>query len=207
MVTLTNTTGTTKNTKTTSRKGGATKTAGKSAAAKAPTKVNGKTPAAAARGGRSPAGSKSRGASAKSSQRGGRKPQQQQQSAAPQRQGEGTMSPQASSAPMFGGTRQVLIEEVAMTNRGGRKQGPEPYPFGDLTPSRIDRGAGGAILGPSFFIPDSENPKKIIAAGRKRHKGAGKIFLTRQMEGPSIDDPNIKVSGTRVWLAPPNYGK
>jgi hypothetical protein len=80
------------------------------------------------------------------------------------------MSPQP--APMFGGTRQVLIEEVAMTNRGGRKQGPEPFPFGDLTPSRMD---GGAILGPSFFVPESENPKRIIAAGRKRHKHVGKV--------------------------------
>jgi hypothetical protein len=193
MVTQTQTIGTKKNTKNTSRKGGATKTAGKSAAAKAPTKANGKTTGVVARGGRSPAGSKSQGASGKSSQ----------QQAAPQRQGEGTMSPSA-GAPMFGGTRQVLIEEVVMSNRGGRKQGPEPYPFGDLTPSRVQ---GGAILGPSFFIPDSENPKKIIAAGRKRHKGAGKIFLTRQMEGPSIEDPNTQVSGTRVWLAPANYGK
>jgi hypothetical protein len=108
----------------------------------------------------------------------------------------------AQPAPMFGGTKQVAIEEVAMSNRGGRKQGPEQFPFGDLTPSRIE---AGTIVGPSFFVANTENPKKVIAAGRKRHKPEGKVFLTRQMEGPSPTNKDEQVSGVRVWLAPPGH--
>lgn len=107
-----------------------------------------------------------------------------------------------SQAPMFGGTKQVLIETVAMSGRGGRKQGPELYPFGDLPPSEMD---GAVITGPSFFIPETAEPKKVIASGRKRHKGSGKVFLTRQTQGPSEQDPNKLVPGVRVWLAPAGY--
>lgn len=180
----------------------------KAAAAKTPTarRSAGTTNTATkrSRAGRSAAGKRSQASAGKASagkrsQAGGK---QHQDTGLRQRQGDSTMSP---ATPMFGGTKQVMIEEAAMTSRGGRPPGPEPYPFGDLTPSRVEK--GGVITGPSFFVPNSENPKKVIASGRKRHKPDGKVFLTRQMEGPSVTNPEIKVPGVRVWLAPANYGK
>jgi hypothetical protein len=44
----------------------------------------------------------------------------------------------------------------------------------------------GNLSGPSFLIPDDDNPARRIAAARKRHKG--KVFITRLVEG-----------GRRVW--------
>ncbi len=60
------------------------------------------------------------------------------------------------------------------------------------------------IIGPSFFIPNSDEPKKIIASGRKRHKPAKKVFLTRQMEA---EIGGKMVPGVRVWLAPEGYNQ
>jgi hypothetical protein len=135
-----------------SRKSGSTKKSASAAKAltkaKAKPKTTGKANGVAAaaattsnRGARSAAGTKSQaakpgkkrsaGKSQQRASRAGTRKASSQSGAAPQHQGEGTMSPHA-QAPMFGGTRQVLIEEVAMTNRGGRKQGPEPYPFAIL---------------------------------------------------------------------------
>lgn len=101
-----------------------------------------------------------------------------------------------------GGTKQVPIQEMSMSGRGGRRQSPEAYPFGELAPSRCE---SGSIVGPSFFIPDSDYPKRLIAAGRKRHKYLGKIFLTRQMSGPGPDGQTVP--GVRVWLAPEQVSK
>lgn len=136
----------------------------------------------------------SAGASRKRTTTGASQSAAKRPSAKRQSQGADTARP----TPMFGGSKQVLIEEVAMGSRGGRKQGVETYPFGDLEPSRI---VEGSIVGPSFFIPESESPKTLIAAARKRHKPAGKIFLTRQMNGKPVGSEQ-EVPGTRVWLSP-----
>lgn len=103
---------------------------------------------------------------------------------------------------MSEGAKRVVIEEMLMTGRGGRRPSPEEYPFGELSPSRSENGS---IVGPSFFIPERDDPKRLIAAGRKRHKHLGKVFLTRQMNGTGPAGETI--SGVRVWLAPEHYGK
>lgn len=97
------------------------------------------------------------------------------------------------SGELRGGTKQVLIEEVTLENRGGRRPGEEEYPFGQLEPCK--KLGDGTLVGQSFFIPDSDVPKAKIAAARKRHKPAGKVFLSRRT---TVGDK----SGFRVWLEP-----
>jgi hypothetical protein len=114
-------------------------------------------------------------------------------------QGAGEMSQGAgtSSGEMRGGTKQVLIEVVPMGNKGGRSRGTEDYPFGQLEPSEIK---DGQIVGPSFFIPDTDKPRMKIAVARKRYKPEGRMFLTRQTEAV-IDGKNV--TGVRVWRGLP----
>ncbi len=56
-----------------------------------------------------------------------------------------------SDVEMRGGTKQVLISEVAMTGRGGRPAGIEEYPFGDLTPAARAQAKAMAIAMPRSF--------------------------------------------------------
>jgi hypothetical protein len=78
----------------------------------------------------------------------------------------------------------IKIEIVAVPGRGGRPQQSEAFPFAQL--ELTTKGEGGELVGPSFLIPDSENPDNVLAAARKRHKG--KTFTARKMEG-----------GVRIW--------
>lgn len=78
----------------------------------------------------------------------------------------------------------VKIEVMAVPGRGGRPQQAEEFPFAALEPSIKE--ADGAIVGPSFLIPEDKNPDNVLAAARKRHKG--KTFTARKMEG-----------GVRIW--------
>jgi hypothetical protein len=117
---------------------------------------------------------------------------------ASQDNGAGTEMSQGSgtnSGEMRGGLKQVLIEVVPMGNKGGRSRGTEEYPFSELQPAEVK---DGQIVGPSFFIPDSDKPKMKIAVARKRHKPA--IFLTRSTTAV-IDGE--EVTGTRVWRGQP----
>jgi hypothetical protein len=77
----------------------------------------------------------------------------------------------------------VKIEVMAVPGRGGRPQQSEAFPFAALD---VSEKTGDSIVGPSFLIPDSENPDNVLAAARKRHKG--KTFTARKMEG-----------GVRIW--------
>jgi hypothetical protein len=77
----------------------------------------------------------------------------------------------------------VKIEVMAVPGRSGRPQQSEAFPFAAL---EIAEKTGDSIVGPSFLIPDSENPDNVLAAARKRHKG--KTFTARKMEG-----------GVRIW--------
>lgn len=69
----------------------------------------------------------------------------------------------------------VAVETRTVPVRGGRHQAPEHYPFGALEPVSLD--AKGRHVGSCFFIPDEDDPKRLLAAARKRHRP--KVFITR----------------------------
>ena len=78
----------------------------------------------------------------------------------------------------------AVVQIRSVPGRGGRPAGPERYPFGELSPVSVDE--GGKMSGPCFLIPDTDDPERHIAAGRKRHRG--KTFITRGVPG-----------GTMIW--------
>jgi hypothetical protein len=80
-------------------------------------------------------------------------------------------------------TAGVKIEVMAVPGRGGRPQQSEAFPFAAL---EIAEKTNDGLVGPSFLIPDDQNPDNVLAAARKRHKG--KTFTARKMEG-----------GVRIW--------
>lgn len=102
------------------------------------------------------------------------------------KQGAGTQS-----GEMRGGAKQVLIEVTKIEGRLGRIPGEEDYPFGLIKPCK--KQPDGSLVGESFFIPESDRPKAKIAAARKRHRKANKVFLSRKA---TVDG----VTGFRVWL-------
>lgn len=109
-----------------------------------------------------------------------------------------------SDVEMRGGTKQVLISEVAMTGRGGRPAGIEEYPFGDLTPAH--KTDDGKIAGPSFFIPSDDRAEGRLAAARKRHKDAnGKpaLFWSRKRR-EQVNGQGSEVEGLRIWRGTPD---
>lgn len=95
---------------------------------------------------------------------------------------------------MRGGTKQVLMTEVKLPGRGGRPQGEEEYPFGDLP---FAKKVGGEIVGLSFFIPDADGPDSHLATARKRHKPI-KFWSRATME----KHDGAMTKGLRVWKAP-----
>lgn len=86
----------------------------------------------------------------------------------------------------------IEISNVEMElKRGGRKAGPEEYPFGKLEPATWTDETKKRLKGPSFIIPKEDHAKSVMAAGRKRHRNKRK-FLSRK-----LDDGN-----TIVWRHP-----
>lgn len=77
----------------------------------------------------------------------------------------------------------IKIEVMPVPGRGGRPQQSEAFPFAAL---EVSEKTGDSIVGPSFLIPEDQNPDNVLAAARKRHKG--KTFTARKMEG-----------GVRIW--------
>lgn len=96
-------------------------------------------------------------------------------------EGDGDRRENESIAPQtkVAGAGRVTIETCVIPGRGGRPSQPEHYPFGALLPVTIDE--HGNLSGPCFFIPDADDPARLIAAARKRHRP--KVFLTRQAKG------------------------
>lgn len=80
-------------------------------------------------------------------------------------------------------TNGIKIEVMAVPGRGGRPQQSEAFPFAQL---EVSQKTDAGLVGPSFLIPENENPDNVLAAARKRHKG--KTFTARKMEG-----------GVRIW--------
>ena len=101
---------------------------------------------------------------------------------------------------VLGGTAQVPIEVVAVSKKPykPRERQPEKYPFGDdrLTPAT--KAKTGEIVGPSFFIPDSEKAAQRLAVARKRHKGI--LFWSRRRTEEVDGKP---VTGLRIWRGTP----
>lgn len=97
----------------------------------------------------------------------------------------------------IGGTKEVPITVAALPDKGYTKRelAPEEYPFSKLTPAVKQ---GDEIVGPSFFIPETDNPDRLIATARKRHKKEGISFWTRKA---SEKVGSRKVQGKRVWRA------
>ena len=120
---------------------------------------------------------------AKSNPRGGRK-------------GKVTNGQQPNNKPA-GERPQVVIEEYSIPNRGATQLAEETWPFGELKPSVRDETTG-EFRGPSFFIPESENPEAQLASARKRHKGVS--FISRKMTAKVGEEENVK--GVRVWRGP-----
>jgi hypothetical protein len=104
--------------------------------------------------------------------------------------------PEVGTEIMRAGIKKVAITVVPLSGRGGRNVAPELFPFGELTPS-VRRGK--EIIGPSFFIPEGENPDSLIASARKRHKKFN--FLTRKLT-EQVDGEGPEVKGVRIWRAP-----
>lgn len=78
----------------------------------------------------------------------------------------------------------VPVEIRAVPSRGGRPKSVERYPFATLLAIEID--ARGDMSGPSFLIPEADNPDNRLAAARKRYPD--KRFISRRVPG-----------GTLVW--------
>lgn len=78
----------------------------------------------------------------------------------------------------------VPVEIRPVPSRGGRPKSVERYPFATLHAIEID--ARGDMSGPSFLIPEADNPDNRLAAARKRYPD--KRFISRRVPG-----------GTLVW--------
>lgn len=96
-----------------------------------------------------------------------------------------------------GGTKQVLIQNTKVPGRGGRPQGAEDYPFSQLTPAKK---VAGDIEGPSFFIPNEDNPDSHLATARKRYKPT-KFWSRATIEKVNPGDTEV-TGGLRIWKAP-----
>ncbi len=87
----------------------------------------------------------------------------------------------------------VEIEYLPIPARGG-KQKDEEYPFSKIGLSKRDESGG--IAGPSFFIPEDDNPEKHLAQARKvvgKVKGEAEFLFHART---TVKD---NVPGRRVW--------
>lgn len=97
-----------------------------------------------------------------------------------------------------GGAKKVKIEVMPVLSRGGLNvQREEDYPFNDLPFSEVN---GRDIIGPSFFIPKSDNPDQKVATARKRFRGKPVQFITRKTSEVVEEEKDLgKQPGVRVW--------
>lgn len=105
------------------------------------------------------------------------------------KQGAESAAPSGSQVQMIDG---VEIEVVAIPSRGGNSK-PEKYPFSKLSES-VPKGNG--FEGPSFFIPEDDNPEKHLAHSRKMvEKNDGipvYLYHARMWEKDGV-------TGKRIW--------
>lgn len=98
----------------------------------------------------------------------------------------------------------IEIEIAAIPTRGGKVK-PEKYPFSKLP--RSEKGASGAIEGPSFFISDEDQPEKHLTQARKQlHRSDGDSEFLFHARAAVKEIDGIEVAGKRVWkTVNPNY--
>ena len=75
---------------------------------------------------------------------------------------------------------EVTVVVRSVPRRGGRPPLKERYPFGTIS---IARSVDGRMEGESFFIPDEDQPRRKLAAARKRHRPKGFISYTDEESG------------------------
>jgi hypothetical protein len=75
--------------------------------------------------------------------------------------------------------QRVPVAWRSLPGRGGRPRGEERYPFSSLEPvlTRED----GLAEGPSFLIPEADNPNSKLSIGRRQNPG--KTFVSRAVPG------------------------
>lgn len=115
------------------------------------------------------------------------------------KQGDSTSGKQSDASGEFrGGAKQVLIADVTLPTRSGRRRLPEDYPFAELAerPSKL---VDGQISGPSFFIPESDRADGKVTVARKRYGG---LWITRRTE-EQVNGEGPVVRGLRVWRGSP----
>jgi hypothetical protein len=73
----------------------------------------------------------------------------------------------------------VPVAWRSLPGRGGRPRREERYPFSSLEPvlTRED----GSSEGPSFLIPEGDNPNSKLSIGRRQNPG--KTFVSRAVPG------------------------
>jgi hypothetical protein len=116
------------------------------------------------------------------------------------KQGEGASGKSPETTELRGGTKQVLITTASLGSKPGRPALPEDYPFGMLEPAKM---VGDEIIGPSFFIPESDKAEGKLAAARKRHKA---LFWSRSTS-EQVNGKGAKVPGLRIWRGTPELTK
>lgn len=100
-----------------------------------------------------------------------------------------------------GGTADVpiVMKAVVTPTFSGRTPKPEKYPFSKLDYSKD---VNGERVGPSFFIPDNDDPQKVLAANRKRWNGRdGKELRKFWARSDEVEIDGKTVAGVSVWRA------
>lgn len=99
----------------------------------------------------------------------------------------------------IGGTAKVaiVIDVVPATAYSPRTVKDERYPFSELDNSREIEGQ---LIGPRFFIPDSDTPNRHLATARKRHRPDQDRFTVIKFNTRKGTDKGVP--GVFVWRAP-----
>lgn len=94
----------------------------------------------------------------------------------------------------------IIMEALPAIGYSPRAVKEEEYPF-----SKLDncRKVGDAIVGPSFFIPDTAKPDRHLATARKRHRpGQTRFEVMKFFTRRDVQEIGGKpVPGIKVWRA------
>ncbi len=101
-----------------------------------------------------------------------------------------------------GGTAKapIVIDVVPAASYAPRTVKEERYPFSELENSRL---VDGVLMGPRFFIPNTDTPNRHLATARKRHRPDQNRFPVAKFnsrKGKNIVG-GVEVPGVWVWRA------